>query len=256
MKAAPAAGHAAGPPLVGAPVERIIVKRGRVTGVVVNGREIPADVVVSSADPRTTFLDLLEPGHLAPEFSLAVRNIRCRGVAARVVIELDGPGVSGVMFDGPSVDHLERAYDATKYGRISDRPWIEARAEGTRIEAHVQYVPAKLKDWNEAARQQLGRQAVEAVERQHPGTATLVKSSAVSGPADLAGQGLTEGQPYHAELGLDQILFMRPVAGWSRYRTPIEGLYLCGAGTHPGGALAGASGWLAAGEIQRRMRET
>jgi len=235
-------------------VERITVKAGRVTGVVAGGAHLPADVVVSGADPRATFIDLLEPGNLAPEFSLAVRNIRCRGVAARVTIELDAPAAFGTIFEGASLDHLERAYDATKYGRMSDRPWVEARAEGTRVEALVQYVPVNTRDWNDAAREQIGRHVLSALEQHQPGIGSSVKQVAVTAPSDLATQGLTEGQPYHAELGLDQILFMRPVAGWSRYRTPVEGLYLCGAGTHPGGALAGASGWLAATEILKGGR--
>lgn len=237
-------------------VERILVQAGRVRGVVANGGELPADIVVSGADPRATFIGMLEPGTLAPEFSLAVRNIRCRGVAARVTLTLDGPAGFAPVFDGASIDALERAYDATKYARMSDRPWVEARTEGALVEAHVQYVPATLTDWDDDARRRLGDVVVAALERQVPGIGRRVRGIEVVGPADMAREGLTEGQAYHAELGLDQILFMRPVAGWSRYATPIRGLFLCGAGTHPGGALAGASGAAASREILRRMRES
>lgn len=237
----------------GVKVERIAVHAGAVTGVVLAGGEtLSAPVVVSGADPRATFLGMLEPGRLAPEFSLAVRNVRCRGVVARVRFELDGPADLGPVFEGASVEQLERAYDATKYGQMSEKPWFEARGEGSVVEAQVQYVPAKLKgeSWDEAARSKLSGAVLAALEKFAPGIGARVRGTEVLGPADLERRsGLTEGQAYHAELGLDQILFMRPVAGWSRHRTPIRGLYLCGAGTHPGGAVAGASGRLAARAI-------
>ena len=236
----------------GARVARISVRAGRARSVVLDGgEELPARAIVSNADPRATLLSLLEPGWLPPETSLAVRNIRCRGVAALVTLHLTGEAPFRDAFIGPSIEFLERAYDDAKHGRISAAPWIEARAWDHRIEAHVQYVPAKPEEgWNEEARRRLGKLVVEGLSRRAPGLAGMVRAAEVWAPADFERQfGLTEGQAYHAELGLDQILFMRPVAGWSRHRTPIVGLYLCGAGTHPGGALAGASGRLAARAI-------
>jgi len=236
----------------GARVERIVVSGGRAVAVRLGGgEEIRAGTIVSGADPRATMLGMLEPGWLAPEYSLAVRNVRCRGVVARVTLHLEGLAPFESAFVGASMDHLERAYDDAKHGRMSAAPWIEARGSGNRIDAHVQYVPVSPEGgWNEDARRRLGASVVNALAVQAPGLADQVRSAEVWAPADYQSHfGLTEGQAYHAELGLDQILFMRPVAGWARYRTPIAGLYLCGAGTHPGGALAGASGRNAAKAI-------
>ena len=235
----------------GARVERILAHQGQVTGVrLAGGEELAAGTVISGADPRATMLGLLEPGRLAPEFSLAVRNIRARGVAAQVTLELDGPAPFTSVFEGASIEQLERAYDDVKYGRISAKPWFEAHAGGNRVDAHVQYVPSNPEGgFNEGMRIALAATVVAGLERHAPGIKSRIRSTTVTAPSDLASRGLTEGQAYHAELGLDQILFMRPVAGWSRYRMPIRGLYLCGAGTHPGGALAGASGRLAARAI-------
>jgi phytoene dehydrogenase-like protein len=229
----------------GAAVTRIRVAQGRVTGVVLDtGDELAAPLVISSADPRATLLGLLEPGWLDPGFLRAVRNIKCRGVAARVSLTLAAEPPFTVLAVAPSLTYLERAFDDAKYGRTSAHPWLEARAEGRRVEVHIQYVPHTITDHSA-----LGDLVVQKLNEHAPGLRESVTARAVLLPSDLASQGLTEGQQYHGELTLDQILFMRPVAGWTRYRMPVGGLYLCGAGNHPGGGIAGGAGRLAARQI-------
>ena len=238
-----------------ATVERIVAKAGVVTGVVLtSGEELAAPVVVSSADPRATLLSLLEPGWLDPEFTRAIGNIKCRGVAARVTLKLERPVAGGPLAVAPSLTHLERAYDDAKYGRVSARPFVEAHPADHRLAVHVQYVPHTLREgpWDDARRDALGAAVIAQLEPHLPGLRQNVKSTDVLTPDELEERyGLTEGHAYHGELTLDQILFMRPVAGWSRYATPVGGLYLCGSGTHPGGGILGGPGRLAAREILR-----
>ena len=233
----------------GAQVARIAVKDGRATGVVLaSGEELQAQTIVSGADPRATLLGLLDPGWLDPEFALAVKNIKCRGVAARVTLTLERAPDFKTLLVAPSLDYLEHAYDDAKYGRVSANPWLEARADGTKVDVHVQYVPYVHGD-DPARAQAVGDVAFDVLTQHAPGL-PHVNARHVLTPDGLEQQsGLTEGHLYHGEHTLDQILFMRPVAGWSRYRTPIAGLYLCGAGTHPGGAIAGGAGRNAARAI-------
>ena len=241
----------------GARVARITVANGRATGVVLaSGEEIGAPVVASSADPRATLLGLLEPGWLDPEFARAVRGIKCRGVAARVVLTVArDPGFTTLAV-APSLEYLERAYDDAKYGAMSRHPYLEAHAEDSRVVVHMQYAPYALADgaWDDARRRALGDLVVESLAEHAPALRQVVTGREVLTPQDLAERGgLTEGNAYHGELTLDQVLFMRPVPGWSRYRTPIPGLYLCGAGSHPGGGIAGAAGRLAARQILKEV---
>jgi len=248
----------------GADVARIIVREGRIAGLVLaGGEEIAASLVVSGADPRRTLLTLVDPAWLDPELVRAVRNIRCRGVAARVSLLLDrSPGFSTLTI-APSLDYLERAFDDAKYGRVSRAPWLEARSTGVavdgrqRVEVHMQFAPYALAEgtWDEARRESLGRLAVEVLGRHLPGLEAAIVERSVFSPRELEeAEGWPEGQPHHAELALDQALWMRPVPALARYRTPIHGLYLCGPGTHPGGAIAGAAGRNAAREILRDFR--
>jgi len=243
----------------GARVVRITVANGRATGVVLaSGEQLAAPVVASSADPRATLLGLLEPGWLDPEFARAVRGIKCRGVAARVILTVArDPGFSTLAV-APSLEYLERAYDDAKYGAMSRHPYLEARVEDGRVVVHVQYAPYTLADgaWDDARRRALGDLVVEGLAEHAPALRQVVTGCEVITPQDLAERGgLTEGNAYHGELTLDQVLFMRPVPGWSRYRTPIPGLYLCGAGSHPGGGIAGAAGRLAARQILKEVAE-
>jgi phytoene dehydrogenase-like protein len=238
-------------------VARITVRDGRAAGVVLaSGEEIAASVVVSGADPRRTLLDLVDPAWLDPELARAVRNIRCRGVVAKVALILDrAPGFSTLAL-APSLDALERAYDEAKYGRVSTRPYLEAwsgapLADGRhRVEVHVQYAPYVLAEgeWSDVRRAALGDLVVELLSPHLPGVAERT----VLAPPDLEeAHGWPEGQAHHAELALDQLLWMRPVPALARYATPIEGLYLCGPSMHPGGGIAGAAGANAARVILR-----
>lgn len=258
----------------GTAVERIIVEGGQAVGVVVGGAEIRALRIVSSADPRRTFFELLEPSEMAPEFARKVSNIRYRGVCAKVHLALSGlpdftcqPGagdhLKGVVSISPSLEYLERAYDAAKYGRVSERPYLEVSIpslsdpsvapDGKHLVSIVfQYAPYALREgaWDAAAGAKLGDLAVETLAEYAPNLHSLVEARHVMTPLDLERAfGLSEGNIYHGEMTLDQLLFMRPVPGASRYRAPIARLYLCGAGTHPGGGVTGVPGFNAAREI-------
>ena len=205
----------------------VLAKNGRATGVVLekSGEAILAPTVVSSADPRATLNPIAI--ELDPEFARAVRNIKARGVVARGTLTLERAPSYANLCIAPSLEYLERAYDDAKYGRDSAAPYVEVqRSEGNRLELHVQYV----------------------VPGKHDGLVERVAQTLKVQPHQVALQPAAESL-YHGELTLDQILFMRPVPGWSRYRTPIEGLYLCGSGTHPGGGIPGAAGRNAAREI-------
>ena len=223
--------------LQGTEVLRIAVRNGAVAGVVLkDGRELAASVVVSSADPRRSLLELVEPGWLDPELARAVRHVRSRGVAARLRLELDrSPGFPALAL-APSLDYLERAYDDAKYGRLSREPYIEARCdERHRMEVLVQYAPygADCRDLSEK---------VIALLAEHWGDAQAQQAE-FSAPHELEQlEGWPEGQPHHAELALDQALWMRPLPELAHYRTPIEGLWLCGPGMHPGAGIVGAAG--------------
>jgi phytoene dehydrogenase-like protein len=244
----------------GATVASIRVESGRASGVTLaTGEAFDAPLVVSGADPRATLLGLLEPGWLEPEFALAVRNVKCRGVAARVTLAVSGdPGFTTLTL-APSLTYVERAYDDAKYGRVSAAPWVEARAEAGQVVAHMQYVPAGTEDGGTGGREDgtagLAEKVVAMLEEHAPGLRGKVRGVAVTTPRDLETRdGLTGGHAYHGDLTLDQVLFVRPVAGWSRYRTPVPGLWLCGAGTHPGGAITGGAGRLAARAILEDTR--
>lgn len=260
----------------GAPVASIRVESDRVAGVgLAGGEAIAAREVVSTAGPRRTLLDLLDPVHLEVEFIDLVRNIRFRGAQSHVLLALDdlpdvpglgrgGEALAGVLLLAPTVDYVERAYDATKYGRPSDQPVVEVRVPslqqpslappGKHVMAlHVQYTPHTLRGprWD-GEREALGDRVLAVVERFLPGLAARVRHRLVLTPVDLEERfGLTEGAVTQGEMMLDQILFMRPVAGWSRYAMPVSGLFLCGPGTHPGAGIVGASGWLAAQAVLR-----
>lgn len=218
---------------------KIGMASGRAGGVVLEGgEEIEARTVVSCIDPRRTLLELADPAWLDPELARAVGRIRRRGVTAR--ISFPGPKLAAVL--APSLDYLERAYDEVKYGGVSRSPYLEAvpALEGT--EVHFQYVPYRLDgDLAGTARRLL------------PGLGDAPAS--VRGPAELErDEGWPEGQPYHVELALDQALWVRPLPELAQYRTPIEGLWLCGPGTHPGGGIAGAAGYNCARAILNEKR--
>jgi phytoene dehydrogenase-like protein len=260
----------------GAEVAQIIAKNGTATGVVLrNGDEIAAKAVVSNADMKRTFFSLVEPTYLDPIFLLQVKNIRCRGTVAKVNLALDtlpkfnaapdhsAPAqLGGVIHIGPSIDYLERAADDAKYGRFSRQPFLEitipsvadpsvAPAGKHVMSVWMQSAPYHLREtgWDQQ-RSLLGDTVVNVIEEYAPGFKNSILHRQVLTPLDLEQvYGLTGGHLYHAELALDQIFFMRPLPGWARYHTPIDDLYLCGSGTHPGGGITGLPGYYAAREI-------
>jgi phytoene dehydrogenase-like protein len=252
----------------GARVERLRVENDAVTGVVlVGGDVLEARAVISTADPSRTLLDWVDPVWLDPELLHAVQNIRYRGCTAFVMYALDAlpDGISrealaGLVSLTPSLVALEKAADAVKYGTVSERPHVEitvptllwpelAPRDKHVLVARVQYAPYKLRDgtWDAARRDALAESVTKAISGVSPSFASHVLHRAAWTPLDIEQRyGLREGAVSQGELGLDQILFMRPVAGWGRHATPIAGLYLGGSSTHPGPGVIGGAGWLAA----------
>jgi phytoene dehydrogenase-like protein len=259
-----------------APVARILVKEGKAKGVVLeSGDEIHADIVSSSVDPRHTFLRFVEPGHLSDEFLEEVRRYKFRGSSGKVNLALDGlpefkclPGAGrhlrGAISISPSVEYMERAYDDAKYGAFSTRPYIDivipsltdpsVAPPGKHVmSCFVQYAPYKLKEGPQAWDQQreaLGDTVVNTISEYAPNLKDIILHRQVVTPLDMERTyGLSEGNIFQGELSLEQLFFLRPVAGWARFRTPIRNLYMCGSATHPGGGIMGAPGRLAALEI-------
>jgi phytoene dehydrogenase-like protein len=222
--------------------------------VLASGEELAAPLVVSGADPRRTLLQLVDPGWLDPDFARALGHVRRRGVVARVSFKV-APCARVVI--APSLDYLERAYDEVKYGRVSREPYLEVLSTENGIEVHFQYAPYARADgaWDAVRRHELSELARRMLAAHVPGIAAA--EAEVLAPPDLESHaGWPEGQAYHAELALDQALWMRPLPELARYHTPIEGLWLCGPGTHPGGGVAGASGRNCARAILRLARAT
>ncbi len=266
----------------GASVARIKTEAGRATGVILaDGEEIGASWVVSNADPRRTFIGLVEPLDLEPTFMRHVRNLKYRGCCAKVNLALgelpqfkDVPAgdaqLRGAISISPSLEYLERAYDDAKYGAPSARPVLEAviptlgdpslAPAGKHVMSIlVQYAPYRLKEggWDAQRREALGDAVVETLASYAPNLPSAILHRQVLTPLDLEDVfAMTEGNIYHGEMTLDQVMFMRPVQGWSRYRTPIERLYLCGAGTHPGGGVTGAPGYNAAQVVLADIKRT
>jgi phytoene dehydrogenase-like protein len=245
-----------------ADVARIRVHEDRVAGVVLaSGEEIDVPIVVSSADPRRTFTSLLDAGDLDPEFLHAVDCVRMRGPQVRVHLALGGlpRGAAASMVVAPTMSYVEKAYDAAKHGRIAERPWLrmsiptldDASFANPVMTIHAQYAPYRLRDgWTVERRVALGKAIIALAAQQLPDLPGLIVHSDVLTPPCIEERyGATEGSLLHGELTLDQFLFARPVASNSRYASPVEGLWLCGSGTHPGAGTAGASGRLAAKEI-------
>jgi phytoene dehydrogenase-like protein len=211
---------------------RITVRSGRVTGAVLDGgEELRAELVVSAADPRRTLLELVAPGWLDPDLARAVQHIRTRGVALKLSLELEQPAAWNTLTLAPSLDYVERAYDDVKYRRPSAQPWIDAIAEGKRVDVHIQYAP------NGEGDAAIGAKLLA------PHLPLLVKSTAVASHA------WPDAQPHQAELALDQALWMRPLPELARYRTPVDGLWLGGGATHP--AIPGVCGYNCARQILR-----
>jgi phytoene dehydrogenase-like protein len=263
-----------------APIAKIVVKNGKVRGVVLaNGDEIQAPVISSSVDPRQTFVKLMEPDELPAEFLEEVRRYKFRGSSGKVNLALDalpnfkalsgsGPHLRGAISISPSVEYMERAYDDAKYGNFSRRPYVDmviptltdpsVAPPGRHIlSCFVQYAPYKLRpglNWDEQ-REAFGNNVINTIAEYAPNIKDIILHKQVLTPLDLEREwGLSEGNIFQGELSLEQLFFLRPVPGYAQFRTPIRNLYLCGSATHPGGGIMGAPGRLAALEILKDIK--
>jgi phytoene dehydrogenase-like protein len=263
----------------GVEVIEIRVKDGAATGVLLStGEEVAAKAVVSNADPKRTLLKLTDSTHLSPDFVQKLQHYRGNGTVAKVNLALSGlpnftavkngnaSALKGRIHIGHEIDYLERAFDESKYGNFSRQPYLEATIpsltdptlapEGKHVMSiYMQYAPYKLKgDW-ESQRKELGQTVVKTLAQYAPNLPELILTHQIITPLDLEEKyGLTGGQIFHGDLALDQFFTMRPLLDWARYRTPIQNLYLCGSGTHPGVGLTGGSGANAAREILKDLK--
>jgi phytoene dehydrogenase-like protein len=264
---------------LGTAVDHILLDgNDQASGVVLaDGSEIKARIIVSNADPRRTFFGLVGPTNLEPRYTHHIRNIIYRGVTAKINFILSGlpqfngqtnaSQLNGRIRISPSLEYLERAYDAAKYGNFSPNPVLDITIptlldptlapDGQHIlSITMHYAPYVLaeSDWNDR-REQLGDAVLDTVSQYAPNLQSLILQRQVLTPLDWEQTyGLTEGSIHHGQMSLDQLLIMRPISGWSRYRTPVENLFLCGAGTHPGGGVTGAPGYNAAREAIKALK--
>jgi phytoene dehydrogenase-like protein len=255
-------------------VERVMVRGGRAYGVALaSGEEIEADDVISGLDPRQTFTRLVDASLLPEDLVEGVRRFKFRGSSGKVNLALAGlpdfkclpgrgPHLRGAISISPSLQYLERAYDDAKYGEFSSHPYMDIvipsmidpqmAPPGRHVMSiFVQYAPFELNGgWSDARREAFGDAVVKTLAQYAPNIESLILHRQVLTPYDIQHiTGLTEGNIFQGELALQQLFFLRPVPRWARYRTPIHGYWQCGAGTHPGGGIMGASGRLAALEM-------
>jgi phytoene dehydrogenase-like protein len=264
-----------------APVARILTKNGKATGVALeNGDEINAGVVVSSVDPNLTFLKFMDERELPGDFVEGVRRYKFRGSSGKVNLALDGlpnftcmpgpgPHLRGALSISPSIDYMERAYDDAKYGKFSQRPYIDmvipsltdpsVAPPGKHVmSCFVQYAPYHLKDavWDDRQREAFGDAVINTIAEYAPNIKDIILHRQVLTPLDIEREfGLTEGNIFQGELTLEQLFFLRPVPGYAQYGTPIDHLYMCGSATHPGGGIMGAPGKNAAERILKVTRK-
>jgi phytoene dehydrogenase-like protein len=259
--------------MTNAPVERILVEGGKACGIALqNGDEYRANIVISGVDPNRTFLRLVGREHLDEETTTQVERFKLRGSSGKVNLALDslpefsclpgmGPHMQGDITIAPGIDYLERAYDDAKYGDFSRRPFMDVviptltdptmAPPGKHVMSiFVQYAPYHIKEgpehWPER-RDAFGDTVIETLEEYMPGLSDRILYRQVLTPWDLEQEyGLTEGNIFHGELSLEQLAFLRPMAGWARYKTPVRNLWMCGSGTHPGGGIMGSPGALCA----------
>jgi phytoene dehydrogenase-like protein len=262
-----------------AEVARVTVRSNKATGIVLkNGDELSAAVVVSSVDPRLTFMRLIEPGMLPDDFVEDVRRYKFRGSSGKVNLALDalpdftarpgaGPHLRGAVSISPGVDYMERAYDEAKYGRFSRQPYVDivipsltdpsVAPPGKHVmSCFVQYAPYHLTEgtWDDK-REEFGDTVVNTISQYAPNLREIILHRQVLTPLDLEREwGLSEGNIFQGELTLEQLFFLRPVPGWAQYATPVSNLYMCGSATHPGGGIMGAPGRNAAMKIISDMR--
>jgi phytoene dehydrogenase-like protein len=263
----------------GASVSNVIIKSGKAVGVALeNGDEIRADTVISGLDPRRTYFSLVGKENLDSELITQLGHYKFRGSSGKVNLAVDrlpefssrpgdGPHLYGDVAIAPSIQYLEKAHDQAKYGDFSERPYINmviptlvdptmAPPGKHVISCFVQYAPYDIKEgapnWPQR-REAFGDAVVDTLEEYIPGIKETILHRQVLTPWDLEQEfGLTEGNIFHGELSLEQLLYLRPAAGWAKYQTPVQNLWMCAAGTHPGGGIMGASGELAAKAILRK----
>jgi len=262
----------------GAPVARILVSHGRASGVALeDGWEIKAKTVVSACDPRLTFLGLVGREHLEEEFIERIKRYKFRGSSGKVNLALDrvpefsarpglGEHLRGDITIAPGVDYLERAYDQAKYGEFSRRPFLDVVIPSLTdptvappgkhvVSIFVQYAPYWLKEGPDSwprKREAFGDAVIDTLAEYSPNLKDSILHRQVLTPWDLEQEfGLSEGNIFQGELSLEQLFFLRPVAGWARYRTPVKDLWMCGSCTHPGGGVMGSPGELAAKTLLR-----
>lgn len=230
-----------------AEVKSIKIENQIAKGVVLhNGEEILADQILSSADPKHTLLNLVGVKDLPPEFVWQTQSIKMRGSVAKIHLQTNGNhGIpNGTLALAPSVKYLEKAYDSSKYGEISEKPYLEVTTSDNVVSIHFQFAPYVLKnsEWKVESGK-IAELAIKTLEEYFPALHASRITHHVITPLDLeTTYGLTEGDLNHGQLMLDQFLFMRPIPGWSNHKTPIDNLYLCGSGVHGGGGVSGASG--------------
>lgn len=270
----------------GAGAERILVEGGRAAGAVLEGgEEVRARVVASNADPKRTFLKLVAPGDLDPEFRKAIGAFRSEGCSFKINLALDGlpsftafptepgsrePGLPHrtTMHVCPSMEYIDRGWEDARRGHPSADPMLECTIPTAYDDSiappgkHImsifaQYAPFTLAagSWDQAAKDRFADRCLDVLSAYAPGVKDLVLHRQVISPWDLEQEyGITGGSLFHGDMEPDQLFCFRPVAGWAQYRTPIPGLYLCGSGTHPGGGVMGAPGHNAAREILKDLR--
>jgi phytoene dehydrogenase-like protein len=249
----------------GMPVKRVIVENGRAAGVETdNGEAFASWTVVSNADPKATIMSLVGARHVETGFVRRVHNIRMRGNAAKLHLALDGlPAIDGLerkefgdrLVIAPGPDYVERAFNPAKYGEYSPAPVLEITFPSFRdtslaptgkhvLSAVVQYAPYNLRaGWDMEARNAFRDAAIDTIAKYAPDLRQRITASEMLTPADIENEfRITGGHWHHGELTLDQFLFVRPVAGFAQYSMPLDGLWLCGAGAHPGGGVSGAAG--------------
>lgn len=259
------------------PVKKITVENGRAVGVETEaGERFESFTVVSNADPKRTIMELVGTRHVETGFTKRIHNLRMRGNTAKLHLALDGlPLIEGLskkdygerIVIAPNEDYVERAFNPAKYGESSPEPVVEITFPSFRdsglaptgkhvMSAVVQYAPYELKGgWTDAARKTFEDAIIKTIARYAPDIEQRITASELLTPADIEREfHITGGHWHHGELTMDQFMFVRPVSGAAQYAMPLDGLYLCGAGAHPGGGISGAAGRNAAREILRREK--
>jgi phytoene dehydrogenase-like protein len=259
----------------GVPVTRIVVENGRVTGVETEGGErFDSYTVISNVDPRQTIMNLVGARHFETVFARRANRLRAKGNAAKLHLALDAlPEFTGLstqdlsqrLVVAPDEHYVERAFNPAKYGESSPAPVVEitfpsigddtlAPAGKHVLSAIVQYAPDELRaGWSDSAKREFERTVIERIARYAPGIESLVSASELLTPVDIEREfHISGGHWHHADLTLDQFLFVRPLNGAAQYALPLDGLFLCGAGSHPGGGVSGAAGRNAARTILAR----